>query len=1024
MVVALATPGESDLTAVHTRLETWQRDLGVHFDALHLGRLEAGDWPVFGLEHGLDPAQVEALKGDVRAQIRRTAPRQDTWLPWVVYAAELGYAYSGNEYWQTFEAETPGWLHYGHRQWIRACFARFHVQCGGIKPTGDWAEWFSIISGPIANAVLPRDLQYQLAKVLYELRYTPDTLASAETLGAYIRRRAIASSASNRFKEFTQDSALVGQIGFALLFQGEEHVEALLLQRTLQRIVADLELAQGARNWLQGARRNAQRIHVRGLAPVARLATPASIPSNHWRDDVNAGGNLDAAREAAASLAIEPRLLLRPTGRDSWEVRIQIPDLSPIAPRFPGARELLENSTSRVAGCAARPLARGQLVSPGGVQAILSRWPAPAEVLLEFARPVPPELAFLLRCDCLLRPGPRWLFRVAQDGRAYEVRTLVVRPGQRYVLLSTGAVPAELDSKPVSVSCDGIQGIEFEVPIAVSGAREAYYGRLGVQVSHQAEVWPAGLVAARWDNEGYAEWLDRDEVCLGIRANHEVASLLLQLDGEDGTELELHPSEPGETAFIAIPTLAVGTHRLLTWLLPVGEAEYRPLGQLEIRVRETRRWEHGLSDQNALFVTVDPPSPSMEQVCANSVLVDVQGPMGTTVHARIAFVGPVQSDPLPVLALPDIQVPVTAEDWRLLLQERLRGDPQFKKAERLAVSCSIELDAGDVGHFNLLCERADRSLRWVLLDATRPHRLMLLNPAPAPRSWAPEPLRITRYRFDSPQEPHSIAAADLAQPWNVDDSGGLFVAYNYTPVQALGHPPGLVVPGRKASVIVPPAVTLFQGKPSIRPRFEVRSLGQAKSVLHVLRRWNAAETYGNPVSLWAVQQVERAGANVIFRHIVGDSWGRAEADYLRSSGDDQAVKLFCQSIVTRERPDTRLAWLLGSQCSELASAAPHKRAHDLGTIARRTLPLGFNVRVKQGRAAGLAWLAEFALRLASAPATVPGWSGQDMTIGLSTLVAVPALARAARFLVLYVERACENQAPSSPVALYAGWEWE
>jgi hypothetical protein len=265
------------------------------------------------------------------------------------------------------------------------------------------------------------------------------------------------------------------------------------------------------------------------------------------------------------------------------------------------------------------------------------------------------------------------------------------------------------------------------------------------------------------------------------------------------------------------------------------------------------------------------------------------------------------------------------------------------------------------------------------------------------------------YRFDSPQEAHSVAAADLAKPWKVDDSGALFVADGSE---------------CKISVIVPPTVSLFQGKPSILPCFEVQSLAQAESVLQNLLPWTTAETYGNPVSLWAVHQVERAAIDAIFHLIVGDSWRRAEADYLRSSGDAQAFKLFCQAIVRHSRPDARLAEILGSECKQLICAGPHERAQALGAFASRTLPLGFSVQVKHSRAMGLAWLAEFALRLASAPATVPQWSGQDMAIGLSTLMAVPALARAARFLVLYVDRACENQPPTSPMALYTGWEWE
>ena len=67
--------------------------------------------PLFGLEHGLIQAEVRrARKRTVRAHIAHRRPSQNHWLAWIVYSAELGYRYSGDEYWQTFEQETPGWL--------------------------------------------------------------------------------------------------------------------------------------------------------------------------------------------------------------------------------------------------------------------------------------------------------------------------------------------------------------------------------------------------------------------------------------------------------------------------------------------------------------------------------------------------------------------------------------------------------------------------------------------------------------------------------------------------------------------------------------------------------------------------------------------------------------------------------------------------------------------------------------------------------------------------------------------------
>ena len=84
----------------------------------------------------------------------------------MVYAAELGYRYSGDEYWQTFEAQTPGWAQSANRECIRSVFEKFSDTFGGARPSGAWANWFSIISWPVTHAVLPADLQRQFARLL------------------------------------------------------------------------------------------------------------------------------------------------------------------------------------------------------------------------------------------------------------------------------------------------------------------------------------------------------------------------------------------------------------------------------------------------------------------------------------------------------------------------------------------------------------------------------------------------------------------------------------------------------------------------------------------------------------------------------------------------------------------------------------------------------------------------------------------------------------------------------------------
>ena len=136
----------------------WHRRLEAHFTLRATRTSRRGpDSPIFALEHGLSEAEVTELAREIRAP--DAVPIADNALGWIVYATELGYAYTGDESWQTFEETTPYWVLHGHPHWIRDRFDWFAKRFGGARPSGAWARHFSIICWPITHAILPNDLQ-------------------------------------------------------------------------------------------------------------------------------------------------------------------------------------------------------------------------------------------------------------------------------------------------------------------------------------------------------------------------------------------------------------------------------------------------------------------------------------------------------------------------------------------------------------------------------------------------------------------------------------------------------------------------------------------------------------------------------------------------------------------------------------------------------------------------------------------------------------------------------------------------
>ena len=342
-------------------------------------------------------------------------------MAWAVYSAEIGYQYSGEEYWTTFCRLTPNWQDsQNSRDHIRSAFEEFHRKFNATQPQGPWAEKFTIICWPITHAILPKDLQRELAYVLYELRgsFTPQLLHNPELLGQRIE--GAASNSGSRFREFAENHVLVGQIATALLLSEEDKEKALILPSTLDRIAADLDKNQRSKDWLGDARRRADQIRIRGLS--------RSTDDDRTELVSATGSILTPLQKEILELGLEPKLFLRRTGPDTWTVQLELPDLTSLIQRFPGVRAVVAGQRCTIAGTKGTPLPRGALLYGRQVVA-LTRWPSSEELLINFEG-LDPDLKYLLTMECLLRPGPRWLFKVSSDGAmAAHVKTGIVQPG-------------------------------------------------------------------------------------------------------------------------------------------------------------------------------------------------------------------------------------------------------------------------------------------------------------------------------------------------------------------------------------------------------------------------------------------------------------------------------------------------------------------------------------------------------------------------------------------------------------------
>ena len=978
-------------------LNEWEEKLREHFLRLSRDRsMQRSGAPVFALEHGLSSQQVEDLRGAVRAHVARLRPSNQHRLAWVVHATESGYAYSGDEYWQTFEDDTPGWAQRGDRNWLRACFRYFAGTFAGATPTGPWARHFSIIAWPITHAILPKDLQRHLARTLYDVRHAlrREHLDEPATLGHLIRGRSRATS--SRFQQLTQEAVLIGQISAALLLRGHQEERSRILPATLDRIATDLGEEQRAREWLRQAQAaTATRLRQRRLTP-SRGTRGQSLPTT-----------TEEARSEMASLALEPQLLLL-ADDPAWKVYVEIPDLNPLIGRFPQLEDILRNSRCKVGGAVrGRPMARGQVLS-GSRRVELESWPRQSEVLIQFEQSKP-ELDHLLGADCLVRPGPVWLFEHQTDEFAREVKSNRIKPGRKYIVVSSGQLPADNEwVAPMRLRPTGVHAVLLSVPSPVGSDFMPVAEALGLAVSTEIEVWPAGLAPASWDGTGRAEWRTTDTPRIGLRANVEIERLAIAISGVETVTSDLAALARGESCFVELPSMDVGTYQVSV-IAGRNGASPSELGSFEIVVREPHPWASAADESSPLLVIPDPRAPTLEELWGGNATFHVYAPPSRTVECWLALYESRADIPFSETKLQAFSPPLEPSQWRKSISAHLAEMRDSQSAFDRTSRCQLEFRAQDLGTFRLECERESTPVRWVANHVGRDgYRLRVVDDRGSDLE-----LDLQYFTFRAPEDAQPLDVATHVAAVGVPAQGGLYIAEWGEECQA---------------VIVPDQVHSLQDlgvDPEVRrgPRSKRRAL----ELLHRIQIWQSAGLRGNLSALTRRNRVVDTLLSAVVDALGNPGWMEAEKAFDRYR-DSRAIDKLERSVATDG--SYNLYGTVRNVCEKLDGNSRQLRQVCISWLARPEFTrssAGAGRSPSPGRQPSTRhaprWLAEFALRLVSAPQSVQVWAHPNFELGLDELLRQPKLLRAARFAVLIAHREL-TQEPLDPDVLYTGWDWE
>ena len=942
-------------------LNDWQTRFESHFSKLRDERSNSAAHPtVYALEHGMDADQVIGFKRDVNEAVRLAGrPAHGHRLVWAIYAAEVGYEYSGEEYWATFSSQTPNWDDSNpSREYIRTAFKEFQTLYSGAEPRGRWANHFSIICWPITHAILPQDLQRELAHSLYRIRYDFNSalLTDPVQLG-----RAIAQDAEfvagSRFRQFAEDQLLVGQIAASLLLEERDQSKSHIMPATLIRITNDLTKSRRSLEWLRDARQNASRVQ----------SQPRTVGTGPHPDS-SSTTNQNRTKPAPTDRGLKPSLSLSQRAKDTWSLYLRLPDGQALIRRMPELREILQNRGCYVAGTQGGRLARGRFIHKGQDVVLLS-WPDPQEPLFRFEG-VGEETNFrLAEAGCTLPAKRQWVFKIMSDGNADEIGTQIVRPDESYILLRPADSQLELPRQaiPQSLKCDGIVAYRLDVPDVVPTFDQEMIRRSGLSLSEGLWARPIGSLSTYTDSESSFAWSLPNRPMIQLGSDFEVSYVQLELSRSSGEPVsnctvqklpaivdlgELDPSN----FVLDVRAYRQGSNRVTS--------ETYHIGILALNTEE-----RAASVAAPFLMDISPAKPSLEDVWEGRTAINIYAPKGTSAEFRVELT--IRERKIPQVYTRKLALPCDEEHWTQYLKS-VKQDKPLRNALDASTKCSIEINCGPLGYGELSLDRQPNPIRWVSREQNSGCLLRLEE------LDKQADVSCFTYSFSRPMEPARFAGDPRAEFRETE--ANLYLAETNTKI--------------RASVIAAAPVRSFI---ALRERPYVpmlpRSEANVRKLLAAYHLWYSTRIVGDASAFDRREIVVTGILKEIIRQLCGDSWVQMEYTYQ----DRPNVLALKHSISTKP---THLAAI--ALIAQESAFTPERAAESaIDSISR--LSLTHNVLEGAQDDHFSHALVDFAYRLLNQPESLQPEDGSGERMIIESLLKNPMLCRMVRFSYLIAE---------------------
>jgi len=775
---------------------------------------------------------------------------------WIVHAAEHGYTFEGFEFWQSFGALMNDWNYYGDRGTLRAWYMQFAKLYRGVRPVGRWGEHFTYIAWPITHALLPSDLQVQLAHTLYNIRYRLNELIllQPESVGKMVARQA--DWPTSRFKLFLEQHDLVGRVVRALL-EGDPE-ETVIYRPTLARITQDLNAKNNARAWLKDARLYYAKFRAQLGAsnPRFQLAPPPPQTENE---------KIEAALDAEGVL-MRPRLQLRQKTLSEWEAYVLTPPLQPLVNVKPQFREHLAGVRFRVPAHGPSLYLGLSLLSGRPVPRRLAKWPPARQSLLEFTA-ANKFFDSIVQAECQLPPASLWVFLCSDDGSAAHVLGQHVRPGQTYVLVARDTQKFAGLGVSLTLQCEGVAAVLLELPEVVDPSLAKALQQAGVALHSKLRIEPVGLRPRQWTDDGIGEWLSTETPLLALTCDHAFDGF--QVDSTGGQSQHLACNSEGGPTLLALRDLTVGRHDVTISAQVVNSG---PLGvhrkqvaraDLVVYVRHPTTWSSRTRLPSAMVVDTNPPLPSMDDFLEQRLELQAEGDESRTAICSVVLTDPVSGEERATEILRH-RLPVTKPIWADALAASVQKHDELQFLNSSVAYISVQ--AEDLGECRIPLHYEPEPVRWAMRRNKAAPALFLIN------EGVTDAISVAWNPFEHPLSAQSLDEEAATHGLPLTDKGGLYVATHGD--------------AKIAIVAAPPASTHgFASLGAQVNQTELAGAGVFNGLLEHLSLWQGAKA-GNYLSQHKQRSVCDAIRRQMYTKICGGNWTRLEEELKARPSDD------------------------------------------------------------------------------------------------------------------------------------------